>query len=123
MHVYMLLICPHRDKIIPGGYCSTSAWLKSSWKTWYLFSLVISLSFSSEATITQIIFSHAKPLLTTLSQLFLGVGSNFCLPSYEGEHRYLQCVLGLPSLLYVSFTSADTQSLHIAHFKCLLNYQ
>ena len=41
---------------------------------------------------------YAKPLLTTLSQLFLAVGRNYCLPSYEGEYRYLQCVLGLPSL-------------------------
>ena len=29
---------------------------------------------------------------------FLGLEGT-CLPSYEGEHKYLQCVLGLSSLL------------------------
>ena len=74
---------------IPGGDCSTSAWLTSSLKT-YLFALVISLSFSYTVLLDlqQTIFSHARPLLTTLPQLFLEFGRNFYLPCYKGGQSY-----------------------------------
>ena len=67
----------------------------------FLSNFIIFLLYSaSEATIMQIISNHAKPLLTTLSQHFLLIGRNLCLPSHEGENRY--------QVFNVSFTSAKT---------------
>ena len=68
----------------------------------FLSNFIIFLLYcASEAAITQIIFNHAKPLLTTLSQHFLRIGRSFCLPSHEEKHRY--------QVFNVSFTSAETQ--------------
>ena len=77
MHVYMLLICPHRDRINPWWLLQHISLVKKFLEDMISVFLSTFIIFPSEATITQIIFSHAKPLLTTLSQVFLGVGSNF----------------------------------------------
>ena len=55
-------------------------------KTWYLFPLLfhyvsVTLGFWS--------YNHTNYFhLTTLPQLFLSVGRNLCLPSYQSKHRY-----------------------------------
>ena len=119
----MLLICLHRYRINFWWLLQHISLGNNVFEDMvyvFLYNFIIFVLYcASGATITQTTLSHTKPLLTSMPQHFLEVRRNFSVLSYQGEHRYLIFHMFWVYLLYVSFTSAKTQSLQMTHFKYL----
>ena len=83
----------------------------------FLCNLIIFLLHrTSEATVKQIFSVMLSPFSQLCLNSFLGLeGNSVYLLRRRAEISTLQCVLGLHSLLYVSFTSAETWSLPMTH--------
>ena len=116
MYIVMLLSCSWKDRLKTLWWMQYLSMVISSWKRWYLFLLVTSLS----TCFTELLWLQSGKIFSVINKTHFTTFLNTCvglerthLPSYQVNHRYsiLLCVSCLPKFPYVSCTSAKTQCL------------